>query len=265
LTNQTVVEETADETTSQDSSPQSEEPTTEVQNTLETQVEPEETTEDVPQDADVDKTMSEEQRRAFQQMRLENKKLKEEREQRLKGENAFDVFRPKAPTGGVDINNYVDPVSGNVDWASYNQAMSTQTRSEASQTVKELLDEERARNLYPDVFANPKLEQAIAGQWFAARLQGKDVSVSELAADYAELVQQSVAKAEKKAEERGAKQALTELTVKEAAGLKAQSTTSAPARQAQSAQDEETLKVRARYGDDDALTALVGSVGWKEK
>lgn len=257
-----MVEEKAVETTTQDSPPQSKEVTTEPQTTSEAQVEPEKK-EEVPEDAEL-KFSDEEQRKAFQKMRLENKKLREEMGARQKNESAFDVFKPKAPVGGVDINNYVDPVSGNVNWNAYNQAVSTQATVQATNAVKEQLDEERARNLYPDVFANSKLENAIAGQWFAAKLQGKEVSITELASDYADLVKQSVAKAEKQAEKRGAEQALTELTVKEAASLQAQSTNSAPARQAQSAEDEENLKVRARYGDDDALTRLVASVSYRK-
>jgi hypothetical protein len=264
LKDQTVVEESVEETTSQDSSPQSKEVITEPQNTQETQVGPEQITEEVLEDAGVEKTMSEEQRKAFQEMRLENKKYKEELDKRQKGESAFDIFRPKVSNVGVDLNSYVDPVSGNVNWPAYNQAVTQQATAHAQHAVKEQLDEDRARSIYPDVFANPKLENAIAGEWFAQKLQGKDVSVSEIAAGYADLVKQSVAKAEKQAEKRGAEQALNELTVKEAASLGVKGTTSAPARQATSAEEEARLSEKARFGDDDALAKLVGNVGWKK-
>ena len=66
------------------------------------------------------------------------------------------------------------------------------------------------------------------------------------------------------AEKRGAEQALNELTPKEQAALKAQGTTSAPARQAQSAEDEEQLKYAARHGNDDALVALIKGVSYKQ-
>lgn len=255
--NEAVVESTEEIETSEDSSPQSEQETTEPETTQEAELDAHEDTEEASE-------MTEEQRKSFQRMRLENKKLKEEIQARQKGESAFDVFRPKAPTGGVDINNYVDPNTGNVDWGSYNNAVVQSAQAAASQTVSEQLDEQTARQKYPEVFENPDLEEAIAGRWLAAKLQGKDVSITELADKFSGLVQKEVDKAERKAEKRGAEQALNELTPKEAAALKAQGTTSAPARQAQSAEDEESLKVAARYGNEDALAALVGGVGWKK-
>lgn len=260
MTNQDAVVQTEEENvTSQDSSPQSEEPTIEAQTSQETVVEPTEETEE----SAVTKQMTKEEREAFQRMRLENKKLKEEMKARQRSESAFDVFKPKPAAQGVDINNFVDPTSGNVDWNSYNQAVVQNANAQASQTVQDQLDEERARNKYPEVFANPKLEEAIAGQWFAAKLQGRKVSVSDIARDFSELVGKTVSKAEKVAEKRGAEQALAELTPKEEASLQAQGTTNAG--KVKAMEDEQDLLVKARYGSDDALADLVGRVSWKQK
>lgn len=252
-----VVAQSEAEPTAQDSSPQSEEPTTEVQGTQETQVEPEKTTEKVSEDA-----MDEEQRKAFQDMRLKIKKLEDEKKARLKGENAFDVFRPK-PQANVDINSYVDPVSGNVDWNAYNQAVITNAQAAASRTVQEQLDEQNARSKYPEAFE--KFERAIAGEWLSAQLKGKPVSVTELAESYSQMLQADTVKVEKQAEKRGAEQALTQLTPKEQASLQAQGTTSQPARQAQSAEDVENLRIKTRYGDNDALANLMSRVPYVNK
>lgn len=265
MNNNDAVAENEVEATTQDSSPQSEEETISPQTQQEeTQVESDETTAEVSDSKDVESSMTPEQRKAFQEMRLENKRFKEEQQSRKSSESAFDIFKPKPINQGVDPNSYVSPITGEIDWISYNNAVISQASTAASQVVQEQLDIDRAQTMYPEVFANPKLEKALAGHWFAEKMQGKNVSVTELAADYAELVQESVKKAEKVAEKRGAQQALSELTPKEAASLQAQGTTSAQARNELSLEDQENLKLRARRGDDDAMAQLMRNVAWKK-
>ena len=255
-----MVEEKEEEITSQDSSPQSEEAIIEPKSNQD-EVAPLEKPEDVSEqssDVDVDKTMSEEQRKAFQEQRLEIKRLKEEMGARKKGESAFDVFRPKSQPGVIDPNSYVNQDTGEMNWISYNQAVQTQAQAVATQTVNEQLDERDARQKFPEVFDDPDLEEVVAGQWLASKFQGKDVSISDLAAK----VSKKLSSATTKAEKEGAKKALTELTPKEQASLSVQSQSSAT-KQA-SADEEETLKLKARNGDQDALAKLMGSVAWKQ-
>lgn len=262
--NDAVVENEVEETT-QDSSPPSKEETISPQTQQEKiQVESDETTAEVSDSEDVESKMTPEQRKAFQEMRLENKRFKDELEARKTSESAFNVFKPKQVSQGVDPNNYVNPNTGEIDWVSYNNAVVNQASVVASNAVQEQLDENRAREKYPEVFANPKLEKAVAGQWFAEKMQGNNVSVTQLAAEYAEFIQDSVKKAEKVAEKRGAQQALSELTPKEAASLQAQGTTSTQAKNELSLEDEENLKLRARRGDDAAMAQLMRNVAWKK-
>lgn len=262
LTNQNVVEEKVEETTSQASSPQAEGAVTEPKNSQEEVATQEpDLSADETSDADVDKTMSEEQRKAFQEMRLEVKRLKEEKEARSKGESAFDAFRPKPQAGGIpDPNSYLDQYTGEMDWGRYNQAVMTQAQSVAAQTVQEQLDENNARQKFPDVFADPDLEEALAGQWLASKLQGKNVSISDLAQRFSKKLSSATTRAEKE----GAKKALTELTPKEQASLSVQGVSSTQANTQASAEEEETLRWKARNGDPNALAQLVKGVSWKQ-
>lgn len=264
-----AVEEKEEETTSQDSSPQSKEEITEPQTEqaeIESQKKPDEVSEE-PSDADPNvepkeepEGMTEEQRKAFQQQRLEIKKLKEEQEARKKGESAFDSFRPKPQQLGVpDINNFVNADTGAVDWSGYNQAVINQAQSVATQTVQDQIDENNARQKFPDVFADPDLEEAVAGQWFANKLQGKDTSISDLAEKFSK----KLTKATTKAQKEGAKKALTELTPKEQASLSVQGQSTGAQTQA-NVEEEETLRQKARHGDEDALTQLMKGVSWKK-
>lgn len=262
-----AVAEKEEETTSQDSSPQSKEAITEPE-TRQEGVAPQETPDEVSDEiSDVDSGegyseptgMTEEQRKAFQEQRLEIKKLKEEKEKRAKGENAFNAFRPQSQSGVPDINSFVDTETGNVDWAGYNRAVINQATAVAQQTVNEQLDENNARQKFPEVFADPDLEEAVAGQWFANKFKGKDVSISDLA----ERFSRKLSKATTKAEKEGAKKALTELTPKEQASLTVQSQSDGAKTQA-TVEEEETLKYQTRYGNDDALAKLMGKVAWRK-
>lgn len=203
---------------------------------------------------------TEEQRRAFQEMRLENKRLKEEMEARGKTESAFDAFRPKQVTSQLDMGQFTDPMTGEIDLARYNQSVVAQANQtatvQANQAVDERLDEFQARNKYPDVFTDKESEQEVADRWFAAKMRGENPSVSEIA----KKVASRNSKAVSKAEEIGAEKALNELTPKEQAGLNAQSVTSSQANAELSAEANEVSRSKVRHGDDIELAKLMAKV-----
>lgn len=261
MTDGKAVVQNEEEKTSQDNSPQSEETITKSQTDqveVETQEIPDEVSEETS-DVGVEKSMSEEQRKAFQEQRLEIKKLREEKDARARGESAFNAFRPKPQQGTVDINNYVDQNTGQVNWGGYNQAVVNQAQSVAAQTVQEQIDENNARQKYPEVFADPDLEEAVAGQWLASKFGGKEVSITDIASRFSK----KLAKANTQAEKEGAKKALTELTPKEQASLSVQ-TQSGGAKTQANVEEEETLKYQTRFGNDEALGQLMGRVAWKK-
>jgi hypothetical protein len=213
--------------------------------------------------------------REFQNRRLaeDNRKLKAELEAKAKNESAFDVFRPRqapvaAPTG-VNIYDYVDQESGTVDWNSYNGAVNNaiaQTQQVASytaqQTTREIIDEQTARTKYPEVFANPELEEQAASMYLFAKMQGRDVSVSDIAAKIARGTSKAIAQAEKA----GAEKILSEVSEKEAASLQASTQTSAPARQAASADQLERLRQQSRgrgRESDEAVAVRMSAIGWR--
>lgn len=269
MDNQKVVEEKAVETDiTQDSSPQSESPITgdetiQGEDVVQTPV---------VEEADDTKGMTEEQRRAFQEQRLEIKRLKEERETQPDEESAFDAFRAPTPpvsSGPVDVQQFTDPITGETNWQGFNQAQQQreqqilqQARAEANQTVEERLDEERARAKFPDLFSNPATEKAIAAQWFMdSKFAGKPVSITQVASEFARNFKQAVSKAEKI----GAERVLNEVSEKEQAGLNAQSQSSQGQAQATSQEEAERLSVGTRRGNDDAITARLSKIPWANK
>ena len=90
-TNNVAEENVVETDTTQTSSPQVESPITEGKTVQGETVQP-----PVVEDAK-DPAMNEEQRRAFQEMRQENKRLKEKMEARPTGESAFNQFRVTTP------------------------------------------------------------------------------------------------------------------------------------------------------------------------
>lgn len=251
-----VAAESAVETTTQPSSPQGKAPETQVETTTKEQqvVEP-----DLPNEES-------EARRAFQQQRLENKQLKEEldrlkseQEGRMRNESAFNSFRAPTQPGvqQVDINQFVEPTTGEVNWNGYNAALNASAQAiaanQASQTVKEQLDEYQARSKYPDVFKDKELEKEVAARYLFERLNGNtNVTVESLAGQVAKRIN----KALDKAAQQGAEQALTELSPKEQASLAVQGTTSAPSRTAQSAEEEQATRLKIRRGGEEGIDAL---------
>lgn len=256
--NQNVAVENAEEkTTSPTNSPPVEAPTTEEQTTTEqadqsVQEESTDVTEAKPKDP-----------RDYQVERLaeENRRLKADKRQG----SAFDAFRPQVqPNQGVDVEQFKDPY-GEINWNAYQQAVTSHAQQAANataqQTVQELIDENNARNKYPDLFADPDVEQEIADRWVAAKLRGENVSVSDVAERIAKRNSKDVSKAEK----RGAEKMLQEVTEKEQAGLSASSQTSQGSRAAESQENLEYLSDQTRQGNEDAIVERLKTIPWANK
>lgn len=263
-----VVEENKVETeTTETSSPQVESPITGGETVQEDAV----VQTPVAEETDVTKSMSEEQRRAFQEQRLENKRLKEQLETIKPGESAFDAFRdqtPPAQSDPVRVDNFYDSVTGLTDWTAYNQAQQqreqaivAQAKAEARSEVQELMDEERARAKFPELMNNPVTEKQIASRWLYEKVQGNKVSVEQIAEEFARNFKQAVSKAEKI----GAEKVLNEVSEKEKAGLQATSQSSQGASKSASTEELEQLSVATRRGDLDAVTARVSKIPWANK
>ncbi len=247
-------EEKVVEDTTQTDSPKVEVPTTKEQTIQETEPQ---VTEDLPAD-------KEEERRAFQEQRLEIKRLKEEKEARIKSESAFDVFRPKAnpqsQSGPIRVEDFTDSYTGEIDWASYNrevnnalQGVKESARFEAQQTVQDTIDENNARTKYPDLFSDPETEQEIADRWFAAKMRGENPSISDIASRVAKRFGTAVSKAEKI----GAEKILEEVSPKEQAALAAEGETSSSSRGQISDDEFEKLKQQSRGRGSEAEDAIV--------
>jgi len=247
-----VVEEKAADVTAQTSPPQVEAPLTEEQTSQETDSQ---VTDELPVDV-------EEQRRAFQEQRLEIKRLKEENEARAKSESAFKVFRPQAPqaqSNPIRVEDFKDPYTGELDLDRYNGAVNNAllnakqgARYEAQQAVEERLDEDKARTKYPELFADAETEQEIADRWFAARMRGENPTVSDIAGRVAKRFTTAVSKAEKI----GAEKILEEVSPKEQASLAAEGGTSYSSRNQISDDEFERLKRQSRGRDSSAEEAI---------
>ncbi len=248
-------EEKVVEETTQVAPPPTQVPSTEEQTNQEAKTDSQ-VTEDLPVDA-------EEQRRAFQEQRLEIKRLKEENAARAKSESAFDVFRPKAvpqaPNAPIRVEDFKDPYTGELDLDRYNAAVNDtlqrvqqNARFEAQQTTNDTLDENKARTTYPELFADPETEQEIADRWFAAKMRGENPSVSDIASRVAKRFGSAVSKAEKI----GAEKILEEVSPKEQAALAAEGGTSFTSRSQISNDEFETLRKQSRGTGSSAEDAI---------
>ncbi len=265
MDNNNVAAEQAVETdTTQTNSPQVESPITRDETMQGETVQP-----SVAEASDVPADIVE-QRRAFQEMRQENKRLREEMEARPKAESAFNAFRAQAPmvTTPVQIQTFQDPVTGETNWQQYNaaqqqreQAIIAQAKAEAQTTVQETLDEASARTKYPDLMNDPVTEKQIAARWLYEKVQGNNVSISDIAHEFARNFKQAVSKAEKV----GAERILNEVSEKEKAGLTAASQSTQGAVRATSQEDSRTLSVATRRGNADAVTARISKIPWANK
>lgn len=188
--------------------------------------------------------MTPEQRKAFQEMRLENKRLKEETVGRLSNESAFAPFKYQAP---VEPNGYVDDAA--------------RIRAEAAQAAREEVDEVLARNQYPHLFKDKSTEKLIASTWLYEKLSGNPVSIRDVAAQFDRQNRLSL----EKAEQLGAQKALEQVTPKEQAALAASSQSSSAASSASSAEELDRLRVATRYGKEDAIVARLKNIPWANK
>lgn len=265
---QQAVENEVETDTTQTDSPPVEEPTTEV----ETEVKESDDQGSVAEESDDMPETTEEQRRAFQEQRQEIKRLKSEMENRNKGESAFKAFKPQTPPVGqantVNIMDYQDPITGETNWQAYNQqvnnalAQAQQNATyQAQQIVKEEMDEQQARTKFPEIMSDKESEQEVADLWVAAKLRGENPSITDIAERLSKRNSKTVSKAEKI----GAEKILNEVSEKEKASLNVPSQTSAPAKQAASAEELAELSRRSRFGDDDAIAARMSKIPWANK
>jgi len=259
-----VAEQKEVEETTQTTPPVVEAPSTEEQ-TQTTDATVSATTDDFPEDV-------EGQRRAFQEQRLEIKRLKDERKARSKNESAFSAFRP--PVNQVNLaqqirtEDFTDPITGEINRPAYNAALHAESARQASvraeQSVAEQIDEYKARERHPELFADPEIEDEIASKWLFRKWKGENVTVSDIADSIAKKYSKAVSKAEKS----GAEKALQEVTEKEQAALQANTQTSSQSRTQQSQADMERLRELTRRGGDtgvDAIAARMNSIPWANK
>jgi hypothetical protein len=257
-----AVQNVVDETT-QVNSPTTEAPATQGQ-TTKGEANPESVSNELPND-------TEEQRKAFQEMRLELKQLKEEKAARSKGESAFKVFRPQVSNvypAELRVEDYTDPMTGEINRPAYNAATEAvkarQAANMAQQSVTDQLDENTARLRHPDLFADSEAEEEVAARWLFAKQQGKNVTIS----DIADSVARKYGKAVSKAEKVGMERALEQVTPKEQAALSATAQNSSPAKARSSEEDYLRLIDASRRGGSesmDAITARMKGVSWVNK
>ena len=205
-----------------------------------------------------------------QRLAEENRRLKEEKKQRLANESAFNAFRmPTPPVGqpvSLRVEDFTDSLTGETNWTAYNQASQAregqliqQAKWEAQQTTQELLDENNARSSYPELFNDPEAEQEIADRWFAAKMRGEQVSISDIAGRVSTRYQKAVSKAEKI----GAERILTEVSPKEEAALQVAGQNSNA--RAESQDQLDTLRSQTRIGNSDAIAARMKAIPWANK
>lgn len=198
-----------------------------------------------PEQSKVYSSMSEEQRKAFQDMRLENKRLKEETTERLSNESAFAPFKYQAPA--IESNGYMDDAS--------------RIRAEAAQAAREEIDEVLARQKYPHLFKDAKLEKQMAATWLYEKLNGKNVTIQDVASQFDREYRTSLERAEKV----GAQKALEQVTPKEQAALSASSQSSSAANAITAGEELNQLRSATRFGNEDAIVARLKNIPWANK
>lgn len=248
-------------------------PTSEPKTPPETQVVPAEkpektpTTdqEGVPPDQELSQGGSE-QGRAFAEMRHRIKELEKQVEERQARQSLFDQLKPQYTPDqvqqaqkGVDINQYIDPSTGQFQAYTYNQAvnarleaMRREAQVTANQAVARQLDEMKAKEKFPELDPDgdqfdPVFEKKVASQYFFELYQGKEPSILKIAQAEARTYSRNAKTIEKEAAQR-VKQQLTE---------KEQASLSAAGRSVPSAQTEaelEQLRQRSRRGDFSAIS-----------
>lgn len=224
------------------------------------------------------KEMSDEQARSFQEMRLEIKRLKEEKKAREKAKSALEEVTPTpSPMAStqtdVDINKFVDPETGALDAVSYGRAVNeaiqkgvAQAHRAATSATQQQLEQADAFRAYPALDPesdeyDSDFDEEVAARLLHARYIGSKVSLRQLAEKVAAKYQKTAVKAK----EEGAKQAIESLSVKEQASLETARQTSASARQEQSESEKQSLRERVKSGDEDALAQRISRVPWTKR
>jgi hypothetical protein len=200
-------------------------------------------------------------REQFDKLKRSNEALKEELD-KLSASQRKSVLGSLAPnqtsTGQVG-QQFVDPITGEVDIVSLNKAI-TDAQQQAiaarreAQKIKESTQEKEAYADYPGL--NPRAKNFDKGLYQKTRAilldsminqgdYGHELTLKE-AADLASGQDNAKVQA---AEERGAKKALNELTPKEQASLEAEGRSD----RRQTVADMDTLRVRSRQGDSNAI------------
>ena len=263
-----AVESTEEVQTSVPSSPEVEEQTPqqeEPQATDETPVEKEEKVMGEPQ-------MTGEQSRAFQEQRLEIKRLKEELEGKRKKESAFDSLRPSftpqqisSGQERVDINNFIDPTTGEFQAHAYNEEVnrailqqSAVAAQKAQIASQQAIDERLAREKFPQLDpSSPEFDQEfenrVASQYFYEYYKGNDPSIVNIASRESKMT----VKQAKALEKQTAEATRQQLSKKEQAGLSAEGTSQPNATTSQRLKD---LQVRSRHGDHWAVAERLKNV-----
>lgn len=208
---------------------------------------------------------TEEQRKAFQEQRLEIKRLREEVEARKQNESAFNAFKPKPQLTSFSSDQFVDPVTGEINIQALTAAQEANITSKVTRQFEERLEQEKdentARSKYPELFSDPDTEQEIADRWIASKLRGENASVTEIAARVNKRFQSALTKAEQS----GAEKALQDIAPKERVALTAQGQSSSQAARIQDSEKDQAIRESVRFGSDDALAEAMSQIPWANK
>ncbi|MFZ5845669.1 MAG: hypothetical protein ACOY0S_04340 [Patescibacteria group bacterium] len=219
-----------------------------------------------PKEEEAPEGMGEEQARAFQEMRQEIKRLKEERAERAKNEDYLrEAMPPSAPAAppAVDINRFINPDTGEFDADGFNRAHEARYQALRAEmlSLKQDLDEREARLKHPELDKDKQFEEEVAKTWLWENYRGNPVSFSQVAAK----IKETRAKTVVASEEEGAKKAMEALSAKEQASLEVSPQTSAAARKEQSEAEDQALRGRTRGGDDQALAQRMAKIPWVKR
>jgi len=239
--------------------PQKESPSTEEPETAEKPVEtPDETEEEsVPEDKKEAGRAFAEKRHQLDEMQKRNEEL-EERLKALEENKSAEAPRFETPrptfVGTPDLNQFIDPNTGEVDFVRYDQFK----REETQRIIRQSLDEERqdleAQATYPQLKKDskdfdPKFYSAVIG-YIATNLD-KRITVKEAADEVVGLSE----KVKKQLMSEGADKALEEVSAKEKAGLEAGGNAGRVA-QAEGVAETEVLSERTRKGGSEGAEAI---------
>lgn len=151
---------------------------------------------------DLDKLPDEpnEQARAFQRLRQEKKRLQEQLREKERRQSVFDELKPsysqvevQQAQSRVDINNFVDPATGQFQAHRYNEAVNTLiernrrvAQQTASESAQQTYDEMRAKEKYPQLDPSSdqydrEFEGRVASQYFFDLYRGNKPSILRLA------------------------------------------------------------------------------------